>query len=278
MREDRPRKRLGNLLHSKKAIAIPVTYLMLFVSLVVVISATYSFAAVKINARGNIIRAAVARQNMEFLDDAVHSVAWSFGASEAVYMDDAGTVFRTEIATEPLLINFTDEQTISDVVFNSSVGRAFYELPSGSDFESPFVRGDERSIVNQSSSTMTQLYASTEKDAQTLVLCYRPSATIAVIGASNGKPLNLIRINIINLNSSESLVLREKFYLKTTSLNVTTITHRYEFNSSVSSLELEATLEGASNTVWLPISSNIDGAVVDVEVVICSIQIREAEV
>lgn len=278
LHEDRPRKRLGNLLHSKKALAIPVTYLMLFVSLIVVISATYSFAAVKINARGNIIRAAVARQNMQFLDDAVHSVAWSFGASEAVYMDDTGAVFRTEITTKPLLINFTDEQTISDVVFNSSVGRAFYELPSGSDFESSFVRGDERSIVNQSSFTMTQLYTLTEKDTRILVLCYRPSATVAVIGASDGKPLNLIRINIINLNSSESLALREKFYLKITSLNVTTITHRYEFNSSVSSLELKAVLDGTSDTVWLPISSNVDGAVVDVEVVTCSIQIREVEV
>jgi hypothetical protein len=215
---------------------------------------------------------------MEFLDDAVHSVAWSFGASEAVYMDDSGAVFRTEITTKPLLINFTDEQTISDVVFNSSVGRASYELPSESSYDNSFIRGDERPILNQSSFTMTQLYASIEKDAKTLVLCYRPSATVAVIGASNGKPLNLIRINIINLNSSESLALREKFYLKITSLNVTTITHRYEFNSPVSSLELKAALDGTSNAVWLPISSNIDGAVVDVEVVTCSIQIREAEV
>lgn len=251
---------------------------MLFVSLVVVISATYSFAAVKISARGNIIRVAVARQNMQFLDDAVHSVAWSFGASEAVYMDDCGAAFQTEITAKQLVINFTDEQTVSDVVFNSSVGKAFYELPSESDYDNSFIKGDERSIVNQSSFTMTQLYAPAEKATRSLVLCYRPSATVAVIGTSNGKPLNLIRIHIINLNSSESLVLREKFHLKTTSLNVTTTTHRYAFNSSVSSLELKAVLDGTSGTVWLPISSNVNGAIVDVEVCTCNIQIREAEV
>jgi len=266
------------LLHSKKALAIPVTYMMLFVSLIVLISATYSFAAVKITARGNIIRAVVARQNMQFLDDAVHSIAWSFGASDTVYMDDCGAIFQTDITAKRLVINFTDEQTINDVVFNSSVGKAFYELPSGPDYDNSFIRGDSRSIVNQSSFTITQLYVPAEGDMRNLVLCYRPSATATVIGTSNGKPLNLIRIHIINLKSSESLALRGKFYLKTSSLNVTTSTSRYEFNSSVSSLELKAVLDRTSDTVWLPISSNVNGAIVDVEVDTCNIQIREAEV
>jgi hypothetical protein len=272
------RRRKSAFPHSKKALAIPVTYLILFVSLIAVISATYSFAAVKISARGAIIRATVAKQNMQFLDDAIHSVAWSFGATEIAYMDDCGGTFQIETDARNLLVNLTDEQTISDVLFNSSIGKASYELASESSYDNLFIRGDERAIINQSSFTMTQLYAPTETDAKLLILSYRPLATAAVIGTSNGKPLNIISIHIINLNSSQSLMIREKFYLKVASLNVTTTTKQYEFNQSVSSLALKAVLGGIMSTVWLPISSNEDGATVNVEIVTCSVQIQEAEV
>jgi len=272
------KKQLIKLLQSKKAFAIPVTYLILFVSLMAIISVTYSFAIVKISARGALLKASVAKQNMQGLDDAVHSVAWSFGASQVVYMDDCGGVFQTEPAGKSLIINFTDEQSFYAIVFNSPVGRVFYELESSESNDGLFVRGDDRAIINQSAFTMTQLYFATGDDANELTLCYRPSVTTAPIGTSNGKLLNLIRIHIINLNSSQNLVLREKFYLKVTSVNVTTTTSQYEFNQSVSSLALKAVFGGTLNTVWLPISSNAEGAVVNVEVVICNVKIQRVEV
>ena len=272
------KKQLAKLLQSKKAFAIPVTYLILFVSLIAIITVTYSFAIVRISARGALLKASVAKQNMQVLDVAVHSVAWSFGASEVVYMDDCGGIFQTEPATKGLLINFTDEQTFNDIVFNSMVGKAFYELESSESSDYGFIRGDDRAIINQSAFTITQLYYATGDDAKELVLCYRPSATAAPIGTSNGKPLNLIRINIINLNASQNLMLREKFYLKATSVNVTTTTSQYTFNQSVSSLALKAVFDGTLSTVWLPISSNVDGAVVNVEIVICNVKIQRVEV
>jgi hypothetical protein len=103
-------------------------------------------------------------------------------------------------------------------------------------------------------------------------------STVAVIGTSNGKPLNIISIHIINLNSSQNLAVREEFHLKVSSLNVTTVTKQYEFNHSVSTLGLKAVLDETMSTVWLPISSNMDGAVVNVEIVTCAVQVREAEV
>jgi len=266
-------------LQSKKAFAIPVTYLILFVSLMAIISITYSFAIVKISARGALLKAYVAKQNMQVLDDAVRSVAWSFGASEVVYMDDCGGIFQTEPTAKGLLINFTDEQSFYDIVFNSSVGKVFYELePSESSYDGLFVRGDDTAIINQSAFTMTQVYFATGDDAKELALCYRPSTTAAPIGTSNGKPLNLIRIHIINLNSSQNLMLREKFYLKVTSVNVTTTTSQYEFNQSVSSLALKAVFDGTLSTVWLPISSNTSGAFVNVEIVVCNVKIQRVEV
>ncbi len=267
------------LLQSKKAFAIPVTYLILFVSLMAIISLTYSFAVAKISARGTLLKASVAKQNMQVLDDAVRSVTWSFGASEVVYIDDCGGIFQTEPTAKSLLINFTDEKSFYEIMFNSSIGKAFYELePSESNYDGLFVRGDDRAIINQSAFTMTQLYFATGDDAKELALCYRPSATAALIGTSNGKPLNLIRIHVINLNSSQNLMLREKFYLKVTSVNVTTTTSQYEFNQSVSSLALEAVFDGIRSTVWFPISSDVSGAVVNVEIVVCNVKIQRVEV
>lgn len=272
-------KQLREFLQSKKALAIPVTYLILFASLIAIISVTYSFAVVKISARGALLKASVAKQNMQVLDDAVHSVAWSFRASKVVYMDDCGGTFRTKPTVKNLVINITDEQSFYDVVFNSSVGKAFYELePSEYDYEGFYVRGDGMAIINQSSFTMTQLYVARGDDAKELTLCYRPSATVADIGTTNGKPLNLIRIYIVNLNSSQALRLREKFYLKMTGVNVTTVTRQYEFNQSISSLALRAVFDQTTSIVRLPISSNAEGTFVNLELVVSNIRIQKAEV
>ena len=273
------RRWLRDFLLSKKALAIPLTYLILFVSLMAMISVTYCFAVAKISTSGALLKASMAKQNMQVLDSAVHSVAWSFGASEVVYMDDCGGVFQTEPTAKNLIINFTDEQSFYDIVFNSSVGKVFCELePSEFNYESLFVKGDWRTIINQSAFTTTQLYVTAGDEAREIVLCYRPLATAVVTGTSNGKPLNLIRIYVINLNSSQSLMLREKFYLKITSADVTTVPHQYEFNQSVSSLELKALFEGILGTVWLPISSNAEGAVVSLEIVVCNVKVQKVEV
>jgi hypothetical protein len=264
---------------SKRALTIPVTYLILFVSLVAVISATYSFAIIRISARGAMFRASVAKQNMQELDDAVHSVSWSFGASEIVYIDDSRGVFRTDITAKELVINFTDGQSFSDTVFNSFVGKAFYELePSEYNDEGLFIRGDQRAIINQSTSTMTQLYFTAVNSPRELALCYRPSATVAHTGANNGKPSNLIRVYIISLNSSGNLMLTEKFYLKVTAESVTTVTRQYDLNVSVSSLALESILDGTLSTVWLPVSNSVEGALVNLEVVVCNVKIQSVEV
>lgn len=272
-------KELRKLLKSKRALTIPVTYLILFVSLLATISVTYSYAIIKISARGAFLKASIAKQNLLVLDSAVHAVAWSFGASQVVYMDDCGGTFNTEATAKNLVINFTDEQSFSYIVFNSSVGKAFYELESSeSSNDGLFVKGDYRTITNQSAFTMTQLYFDTDNDAKKLTLSYRPSATALVIGTSNGKPLNLIRIYIINLNFSQSLILKEKFYLKVTSLNVTIFTQQYNLNVSLSSLALETAFDGTQSTVWLPVSSNAEGLVVNLEIVVCNVKIQKAGV
>lgn len=272
-------KRFGKLVRSEEALAISVTYLILFASLIAIVSVTYSFAIVKIGARGALLKASVAKQNMQVLDDTVVSVAWSFGASKAVYIDDCGGIFQVQPTMKNLLINFSDEQSFCDMVFNSSVGKAFYELePSEFNYEILYIRGDHRAIINQSFSTMTQLYVSTGDDAKKLTLCYRPSATVVAVGTNNGKPLNLIRVYILNLNYSQTLALRGKCYLRVTGFNVTINTRQYEFNQSVSSLAIKAIFDETVSVVRLPISSNTEGAFVNLELVISNIRIQKADV
>jgi type II secretory pathway pseudopilin PulG len=265
------------LLTSKRALALPLTYLILFVSLMAIISITYSFAIIKIGSRTAALKTSVAKQNMQALDNAILSVSWSFGASETVYMDDCGGTFKTEPTSKNLILNITDEQAFNEIIFNSPVGKAFYELePSENYYDGLYIRGDSRTIVNESALTLSQLYFGAGTNTKELTLCYRPFATATYMGIENGKPLNLIRIYVINLNASQSLVASGKFYLKVTSSNVATVTHQYEFNDAISSLTLKAEIDGTVTSVRLSVSSSAEGAKVSLEIVICNVEIQRA--
>ena len=267
----------SKLIASKKALAIPVTYLFLFVSLIALVSMTYGFAITKIGTRSAAIKVTVAKQNMQALDNTVQAVVWSFGASEIVYMDDCGSVFRAVPSAKRLTLNFTDEQTFSSIVFNNSLGKVFYNLePSEFNDAGLYVRGDGRAIINQTAYSMSQLNFVAGGEAQEIVLCYRPLVTVAVVGTQDGRPLNLARIHIINLSYSQNLGLTEKFYLKIASLNVTANMYPYVFNQSTISIALKANFDGVQTTVWLPISSNTNGAVVNLETMVCNIKIQSA--
>jgi hypothetical protein len=276
----RAKRQIGRsrFLRCRRAFAIPITYLILFASLMALISLTYTFAVAKINGRAGLLRVSVAKQNMQILDDAVHSVGWSFGGSKVIYVDDCGGTFRTLTTAKKLMLNLTDEQTMKDVLFNSSLGEVFYELEhSESSDYGLYLRGDDRAIINKTSFTMTQLYITNGNETQNVILCYRPLATVAVIGTINGKPLNLIRISVVNLNSSQALGMSGSFYLRVMSTDVTTTSSQYQFNSSISSLALKATLDGVFERIWLPVSSTSEGAVVDVETVVCNVRLMRTE-
>jgi hypothetical protein len=273
------RKSFTKFLLSKGAIALPLTYLILLVSLITIISATYSYAVIRIAAKGASLKASTAKQNMQLLDNAVHAVAWTSGSSEVIYMDDTGGTFKTEPTSRNLIINITNEQATNEILFNDSIGEAFYELePSEVSYADVYVRGDDRAVINQTAFTVTQLYGAISTSTQNLILSYRPMATATLVGASNDKPLNLIRIYLMTLNESQNMSLKGSFNLKITALNTTTINRQYEFNQSISSLELSVSLSENSGSVWLPISSNAQGAVVDLETVVCSIKLQRVGV
>lgn len=273
-RHSRKRKLL-NFLQSKRAIALPVTFLMLFVSLITLISVTYYFSISRISARSQELKASSVEQEMISLEKVAKFVAWSPGSYEIYEFGDFGGKFKVMPTAKSLMLNITDNSSFYDVFFNSSVGKATYELPLTETQDNIFLKGDRRAIVNQSSSTMTQLAISQGSEHYEITLSYRPLAGSTVTGESGGKPVNSLRIYIVSLNSSESITRLGSFRLKVSCVNVASSWRNYSFASPVTSLLVKANLDGVPGEVSLPISSNAQGAIVNLETVTCSLKMED---
>jgi hypothetical protein len=272
-------KRMGSyssLWESKRGIAVPVTFLMLFVSLTLIVSVTYYFSVTKINISGQGLKVSAAKQRMLSLEDTIQSLAWSPGSYEIFEFDDLGGTFKAYPTAKRLVMNLT-AASFYDVFFNSAIGRVAYELPASEDADTNvFLRGDSRVVVNQSSSTMTQLYIRIGATSPEITLSYRPLAGSTVTESGSEKPTNNLRIYVINLNSSQTMTMQGKFRLKATCINVTSIWKSYDFSNSLAALTLKVSLDGTVGTVSLPISSNVNGALVNLETVACNIRIQSA--
>ena len=114
---------------SKRAISLPISFLMLFVSLTVIVSATYYVSVAKIQTRGKILNIAVAKQSMLSFENSIGLAKWSPGSLNVYHFEDSGGTFETHPAARNLLINVTDNNTFFDVVFNSSIGDAAIRRP-----------------------------------------------------------------------------------------------------------------------------------------------------
>jgi len=262
-------------LPSRVAIALPVTFLMLFVSLTLLISATYYFSINRISAKSQALRVSGVEQEMLSLEKVVKFVAWSPGSYEIYEFGDFGGKFKVLPTAKRLVLNITDDSSFYDVFFNNSIGKVAYELPPSEAQDNFFLKGDSRVIVNQSSSTMAQLYISQGIEYYEITLSYRPLAGSTVTGSSNGKPANSLRIYIVNLNSSQSITRLGSFRLKASCVNVASRWRSYNFNSPITSLMVKADLDGVLGEVSLPISSNAQGAIVNLETVICSVKMED---
>ena len=276
MAKHKRRENVKNFRSSRKAIALPVTFLMLFVSLIILITATYYFSVTRISAKTLALKTTGVEQEMLSLEKIVKFVSWSPGAYEIFEFGDFGGEFKILPTAKPLILNITDNSSFYNVFFNSSVGKGTYILPPSEEaFGTLFLKGDNRAIVNQSLATATQLQISEGIGYYELTLSYRPLASVIVTGTSGGKPVNSLRIYVINLNSSESIARLGAFRLKVSCQDVTSTSQTYNFTSPLSSLLVKANLDGAINEVSFPIASNAEGAIVNLETMICNVKIED---
>jgi hypothetical protein len=266
---------IRRFLHSKAALALPVTFLILLVSTLGIISVTYAFSVGRVNSQGQALKVSTAKQNLLGLDDAVLSTLWQLGSSSTFDLTDSGGQINIQPNNNVLTINISDSSGIKETVFNASIGRIIYELPSSQSSQMGlYIKGDCRTITNQSGSLTSQMCIQNGVEHPEIQLRYRPSVTSAVAGSENGKVVNNIRIYIVNLNASSSIALYGELPLQISCTNTQLLSKNYELSTETGQLIVTSILDGNSGTVSIPISSSSQGAVLHIETVISNVSIQ----
>jgi hypothetical protein len=260
---------------SRRALAIPATFLILFVSMLGMISITYYFAVEKINTRSTTLKISTAKQDMLSFDETLLTVLWQPGSARTFEFSDSGGEVNVQPSANTLIINVTDNSDIAATLFDETVGQVMYELPYS---ESPdtglFLKGDSRTITNQSGSVITQLSIRSGAEHPEILLRYRPIVSYTTAGVESDKAVNNVRIYVVNLNSSETIALFGKVPLKiscvATQITITTYNLSYEPET----LLITSILDGFSGQVSIPVSSTASGAIINVEIVLCNVTIQ----
>jgi hypothetical protein len=263
------------LARSKYAMALPVTFLILFVSTMSIVSFTYYFAVEKVNSQGQTLKVSTAKQNLLSLDDAIVSTLGQPGSSSTFDLTDSGGLINIQPSTNVLTLSVNDSSGIQETIFNSSIGKITYQLPYSSISETGlYLKGDSQTITSQSGSSTTQLCIARGAEHQGIQLHYRPTVTFATAGLENGKPVNNIRIYVVNLNSSVALALQGELPLQISCLNTQLSSKNYVLSSPLENLMIASVLDGTSGNVSVPISSTSSGSIIHVETVVSNISIQ----
>lgn len=263
------------LRRSTKALAIPMTFMMLLASMITIISVTYYFSVEKINSGTSALEVATAKQEMRGFSEIVQQTLWRPGAACTFELSDAGGKLNIQPLNNSLTISISDDQELSEAIFNQTVGQVTYELPYSQSADiGDYLKGDSRTITNQSGSVITQLKITNGENHPEIQLRYRPTVSYTTAGSENGKDVNNVRIYIVNLNSSQDFGLYGKIPLKVTCFDTQITTLRYSIDYEVETLVLTSTLNNQTGQVNVPILSTGNGAIINIETVECSIQIE----
>lgn len=271
----KPHPHLHRLLRSKKALALPVTFLILLVSTLGIVAVTYYFSVERINTQAMTLKVSTAKQNMIDLNQAVTSTLYQPGSSATYEVSDSGGRLHLQPTNNTLTLSLKAANEIEETIFNQSIGRVIYELPyTGAADTGLYLKGDQRTIANQSGSTMAQIAIANGEQHVELQLRYRPSITYVEAGEENGYAVNNIRIYIVNLNASDTFALFGVLPLQARCLSTQLSTQNYQVTQSVTALNVTSTLDGQNGSVIVPITTTSSGAVINIETVVCNIAIE----
>lgn len=263
------------LVRSKYAIALPVTFLILLVSTLSIVSFTYYFAVERVNSQSQTLKVSTAKQSLLSLDDQILSTLWQPGSSSTFDLSDSGGLINIQPTSNVLTLSLNDSSGIQETIFNTSIGKVTYELPYSSTAETGlYLKGDSRTITNQSGASTTQLCIENGAEHPEIQLHYRPTVTYAAAGLENGQPVNNIRIYIVNLNFSAAIALQGELPLQISCTSTQLTSKNYDVTYAPGNLAITSTLDGASGSVSIPISSNSQGAVIHIETVVSNISIQ----
>ena len=254
---------------------MPVTFLILFVSTLGIITVTYYFSVERVNSQSQILKVSTAKQNLLSLDEVILSTLWQSGSAGTLELTDSGGLTNIQPTSNILTISINDNLGIEETIFNTSVGKVTYELPySGSSETGLFLKGDSRAITNQSGSSLSQLCIANGVQHPEIQLRYRPTVSYTTAGLENSKTVNNIRIYIVNLNSSDPIALRGELPLKISCTSAQLTTKTYEVSYQPENLAITSTLDGAHGSVTIPISSTAEGSIIYIETVVSNVTIE----
>ena len=268
---------LLKLHRSKKGLALPMTFLILFVTTLGLISATYFLAIEKVNTRSQTLKIISAKQDLQSLDQNIMSVVWQQGSARAMEILDSGGKLNVEPNNGSASITITDNRDINQTIYNQTTGQIRYELPySDSPDTGLFLKGDSRTITNQSGSLITQLFIASGAEHAEIRLRYRPTVSYATAGTENNRTINNIRIYIVNMNSSNSISLNGKVPLRVSCESTQITSLSYTLNYVTDGIVFTSILDDTAGQVLIPISSTIDGAIINLEIVQCNIKVARS--
>ncbi len=268
------RRHLSRFAHSNAALALPVTFLILFVSTLGIIAFTYAYSVERVNAQGQILKVSNAKENFQSLDQKIVETIGQPGSSQTIEIADSGGQINIQPANNSLRININDNSGIDKTIFDTAVGQVTYELPYASSSDTGlFLKGDREAITNQSGSTLSQLQIVNGAQHVEIQLRYRPMVSYSFGGLQDGKPVNNIRIYIVNLNSSDPVALMGQLPLKISCRSTELAIKTYNVTYGAENLVITATLDDNLGVVTVPLSSGPSGAIINIEMVISDISI-----
>jgi hypothetical protein len=272
------RKLIANLTkwcRSRRALAIPATFMILFVSMLGIISITYYFAVEKVNTRSTALKITTAKQDMRSFDETLRSTLWQPGSARTFEFTDSGGKVNVEPTANSLVINVTDNIDIAATIFNETIGQVLYELPYSETSDTGlFLQGDSRTIVNQSGSVITQLYIRSGAEHPEILLRYRPTVSYTSAGLENDKAVTNLRIYVVNLNGSDAIAMFGRVPLKISCVATQITTTTYDLSYEPETLLVTSVLDGVVGQVSVPVSSTASGAIINVETVLCNVAIE----
>lgn len=262
-------------IRSKGALALPVTFLILLVTTLGLITVTYYFSVQNLQMQSLALKASTARQNFVSLDNLILSTLGQPGSSGTIDLSDSGGTTNIQPDSNTLTISVNDSSSIDQTIFNSKVGQVTYDLASlGSLNMGYYLEGDSQAITNQSGSSPSQLCIASTSQGPEIQLQYRPTVTYVADGLQNGQAVNDIRIYIVNLNSSDTVDMKGHLPLQISCTNTQLTTQTFQVSYQPENLAITSQLNGTGGSVSVPISSTAQGAVINIETVISNVSIQ----
>lgn len=269
------KRSVRRIVTSKRALALPATFLILFVTTLGLITVTYYFSVQRINLQSEALKASTARQNFLSLDNSVLSTLGHPGSSATYDLADSGGLLYTLPNNNTLTVTVNDGSGIEQTIYSSTTGQVNYKITTlGSMSIGLYLKGSSQPITDQTGSSLSQIFIVKGEKGPELQLQYRPTITYASGGVQDGKAVTNIRIYIVNLNSSSQITSSGEVPLKVSCVDTQLFSRSFQVSSETENFAITSYLAASTGNILVPVSNTADGAIIHLETVVSTVSIE----